>query len=155
MGPKHDTPNYINFCPPGKPGIRFPLKNTHVDPANVEARRAHIVAFMKHMEVYTDDEDWARMKAGVVEQLCSMLRKRGAKRVSHTFFEYGVDVGMWNKLLGHLEPAPKWPWTRIYMPKPRDLEEGECESKVYAEWLAKTEADEFLDRLAEKLAKRD
>ena len=52
---------YGECHPEGKPGFLFPLAYAEIDPYNIGARRAHIVAFLKHME---PDRDRDRYHGG-------------------------------------------------------------------------------------------
>lgn len=85
---------YSDCHPEGKPGVRFPLADVPVDPHNLGARRAHIVAFLRHMELY-DEEKMAKAKASIIDTLCSRLHKQGLKQVSAPHFEFFVDLGVW------------------------------------------------------------
>lgn len=85
---------YSDCHPKGKPGVQFPLAGVDVDPYNTGARRAHIVAFLRHMERY-DETKLAEARASSIAALCGKLHKAGWKKVGIPYFEFAVDRAIW------------------------------------------------------------
>ncbi|KAJ4307377.1 hypothetical protein N0V84_012780 [Fusarium piperis] len=85
---------YGDCHPKGKPGVRFPLADVDVDPYNIGARRAHMVAFLRHMELY-DEESWAQATASAIAAISSCLHNAGWEKVGIPYFEFVVDRGVW------------------------------------------------------------
>ncbi|KAI8714982.1 hypothetical protein NCS52_01004900 [Fusarium sp. LHS14.1] len=130
---------YSDCHPKGKPGVRFPLADVPVDPYNVGARRTHIEAFLRHMELY-DEKTLAEAKAESIAILSLRLHQEGLERVGTPFFEFLVDVGVWMFFFKGENPSPIWPWN---VPPPRQDDLAQGASPLYAAWLkdeAKKEA---------------
>ncbi|KAF4472487.1 hypothetical protein FALBO_612 [Fusarium albosuccineum] len=105
---------YTEFCPPGKPTLRFTEGDTFKDPSNIEERRAHIKQYLRYMERYSDQlwDNWRALAVDMVDQA-----------IWQVFF---LDMKMANDLF------PEWPWLE-WKPSPADFSEGV--SHVYADWL--------------------
>ncbi|RSL59910.1 hypothetical protein CEP54_007063 [Fusarium duplospermum] len=121
---------YTDCHPRGKPGVRFPLADAHVDPHNIEARRAHMIAFLRHMELYSE-KSWAEARASSIAALSMRLHREGFGKVSTSYFELLVDFGVWRCFFKNENPSPSWPW--MVPPQRDDLTQGA--SPLYAAWL--------------------
>ncbi|KAL2681366.1 hypothetical protein Neosp_008977 [[Neocosmospora] mangrovei] len=135
---------YSDCHPKGKPGVRFPLAGVHVDPHDIGARRAHMVAFLRHMELH-DEKSWAEARASSIAALCLRLHKQGLEKVSAPYFEFFVDLGIWIYFFKRESPSPAWPW-QVPAPKQDDLAQGA--SAIFADWL-KNEAEKGASKKSE------
>ena len=94
MAAENTTPkSYRDFLRPGV-GKPFNLADQEFDPANLAARRSHMIAYMKHMKPVVDsfvdrEHRWAE------EALCRSLERAGIAEVSIPYFEFMVDRHWW------------------------------------------------------------
>ncbi|KAF4975984.1 hypothetical protein FZEAL_7291 [Fusarium zealandicum] len=131
MESKKETTKYSDFSPPGKPGV--PFRFADFDPGDIEARGAHVGAFMRHMGRC---DDWAKHRADTINSLSAKLYKDGLKEVGSAYFYYMIDRGIWTTAFATLklagEPYPRWPWGS-FKGGPADMSKGVCQA--YADWL--------------------
>ncbi|KAL2681357.1 hypothetical protein Neosp_008968 [[Neocosmospora] mangrovei] len=102
------------------------------------ARRALMnVVFKQHGPYTPAMMDATRAEA--VRTICLALRGHKKTRVSQEYFEYLVDLTIWdnwmffNKLPGTGVPFPECPWAET-RPDPSDMTGGL--SSIYAQWLS-------------------
>ncbi|KAI5460023.1 hypothetical protein BGZ63DRAFT_446950 [Mariannaea sp. PMI_226] len=134
--------NYLDFCPPGKPGIKF-QPQLEVDPTNLASRRAHMEAFFKHMGGFSKEKLTAKRKHAE-RIVCVKLLKRTAPpaRVGVRHFELYVDWILWfdwfKESKDRGEAVPDWPWKGTQL-SAEDMSEGA--SPIYAEFKKGKEAE--------------
>ncbi|KAF5668072.1 hypothetical protein FHETE_5338 [Fusarium heterosporum] len=100
-----------------------------VDHLNIGARRRHMQTVFSSLGVPLTDG----MRRDATEDLCWRLSQSPLRNVSRAYFEYDVDVSLWNSVLRHynkLKVPGTWPWTG--KPSAVDLREGH--SVTYREW---------------------
>ncbi|KAM0299479.1 hypothetical protein HYE67_007669 [Fusarium culmorum] len=112
---------------------KFVRDPTKIDPRNEDARRDYIVAYFKAVGLL-DLERLNRRYTSAVSGLNNKLHSKNALEVGHLFFEYMLDLAIWNdafKAAGRV--ALKFPWDQT--PKTNDYSKGI--SIVYREWRLK------------------
>ncbi|KAH6977202.1 hypothetical protein BKA56DRAFT_674044 [Ilyonectria sp. MPI-CAGE-AT-0026] len=134
------APNsYLDFSPPGRPGVRF-KPDQAVVPGNIESRRAHMDAFFKHMG-HTDEVLLEKERRVAVQWVCALFRKKGFLRCGLQHFEFEVDRNLWYNIFEDYRdqgvPGPEWPWDRIRLMR-TDRTQGL--SQVYADFLEEKKA---------------
>ncbi|KAI5460027.1 hypothetical protein BGZ63DRAFT_425978 [Mariannaea sp. PMI_226] len=153
--------HYRDFCPPGKPGVKFQPK-VEVDPTNLASRRAHMEAFFKHLGTY-DEAKLGSVRAKAEEMVSGKLLQRGMTRVGIRYFEFSVDKIVWYLWFKEARDAgkvvPQWPWDDCKL-LADDLSEGA--STVCAKFkddadneLAAIALTEDMQGLALQLARRE
>ncbi|WAO92424.1 Hypothetical protein NCS54_00993300 [Fusarium falciforme] len=124
------------------------------DVPSLAARRAHMDVVFRQHGPYTE-KMMAASRAKAVRTICFALRGYKKIRVSQVYFEYLVDLTIWdnwmfyNELPGTGVPFPECPWAEI-RPDPSDMSEGL--SLIYAQWLRDNFPDEKHDGKAPAFA---
>ncbi|KAF5663331.1 hypothetical protein FDENT_13159 [Fusarium denticulatum] len=101
----------------------------------VGPRRAHMEQYFRALGLWNADLV-EEIRAYRVENRCIKLREKKNKKVSQLYFEYAVDYGVWNSLLGVgnlSEEDHPWPHPVSAKPDRKDFSEGA--SWYYQDWL--------------------
>ncbi|KAF4448067.1 hypothetical protein F53441_8459 [Fusarium austroafricanum] len=106
--------------------------HSKVDPLDLDARRVHMEAFFKHLELW-DETKVKKLREQAVEGLCVKLDTKNRLDVGLQYFEYSVDRIVWANIFHRakkLPDKPEWPWSEV--PDLQDMSDGT--SPVYREW---------------------
>lgn len=86
--------SYLNFSPPGRPGVRFE-PDREVNPENLGSRRAHMEAFFKHMGRGSKEQLDKGREVAVLYMCWFLHAKKRLPKIGVVYFELAVDFTIW------------------------------------------------------------
>ncbi|KAF5548327.1 hypothetical protein FPHYL_9942 [Fusarium phyllophilum] len=101
----------------------------------VGPRRAHMEQYFRALGLWNADLVEG-IRAQRLEERCIKLREKKNKTLSHLYFEYAVDYGVWYSLLdvGNLSQEDH-PWPHPVSDKPERKDFSAGVSRYYQDWL--------------------
>ncbi|KAG5821632.1 hypothetical protein H9Q71_000163 [Fusarium xylarioides] len=109
--------------------------HSEADFNQVGPRRAYMEQYFRALGLWEADHVEA-VREDTLQNTCLQLQERKYEKVSQLCFEYMVDYGVWNSLLGGanlLYDNHPWPHPVSAMPKKKDLSQGV--SRLYQGWI--------------------